>query len=312
VAEATEDTLRLASELLAVPPGQVVELGAGETFTCFGAGDVALLLPRHATAVAPALALGKLRLARACADLARPLGVRTPAVLEVGSAPVPHALCERVRARPVDDTATHRLSLYEDLGRQLARLHGADVGGAGPLVAVGGRGRVEGPATSWSAYCDDFAARVVDAEAADPRVARLRAMGDLDAAQWDALAAAIRDHGRNGGRAVLCHYDNRLPNLPVDAAGVWLLDWDLARAAPLSHELIKLFERPHAAAVPDARALLGGYGLPTERHGDVIADAQVALAMDGIGMSLGWIDQPSRHDAIRRWLAGIGHIVGQL
>jgi aminoglycoside phosphotransferase (APT) family kinase protein len=172
-------------------------------------------------------------------------------------------------------------------------------------------GNLEAPATSWPAFCEDFAARFVEVDATDPRVATLRSMGDLEPAQWDALATMVRDHGP-AGPPVLCHYDNRLPNLPMDARGVWLLDWDLAKAAPPAHELIKVFERPPAEATVDARALLRGYGLPSERHDDVVADALVALAMDAIEMSLGWIDQPPFHPAIRRWLTSIERIIDQL
>jgi hypothetical protein len=70
------------------------------------------------------------------------------------------------------------------------------------------------------------------------RWGRSVAAGLLGAAVED-VADMIRDRGNQD--VVLCHYDNRLPNVPDDETGVW-------PSTPLPHELID--QRPTRAAEP--------------------------------------------------------------
>ena len=167
---------------------------------------------------------------------------------------------------------------------------------------------VEGLHPSWREHCADFVTRYLGAEPTEVGAQKLRAIVDLETSHWDALTRMVLDHGRQTS-VVLCHYDNRLPNLPMRNNAVWVLDWDLARIAPLSHELIKVFERPPAEATLDSRALLSGYGLPPERHDDIISDALIAMSMDALWLTSQWVDTPQATPAIRGWFSAVKNIV---
>ena len=266
----------------------VTVLGAGETFRCYGAGGIALLLGR-----APGRgALERLRTAQVCADAARRQGVPTPAYLAVESRPVPHAICERIEGRAVGQDPRERAELYAALGDHLRRLHRTPVIGAGPVRPDSDR--IRGCSESWRDHCETFALALLSDDPVEP-VARLRQLGSLERRHWRLFGELVLEHGRRP--TVLCHYDNRDPNLPVAAGGLTVLDWDLARVAPMSHELIK----PEV----DRAALLNGYGVPPEGRASLIDDADVAVMMDGLAMSLEWLDEPRFHGGVRRWLAGI-------
>jgi hypothetical protein len=266
----------------------VTFLGAGENFLCYGAGSLALLLGRTS---GPG-ALERLRTARVCSDAARRQGVRTPAYLAVESRPVPHAICERIEGRAVGQDPRERVELYAALGDHLRRLHRASVSGAGPIRPD--NDQVRGCSDTWRDHCETFALALLSDDPVEP-AARLRHFGSLTRRHWRLFLELVVEHGRRP--TVLCHYDNRGPNLSLTAEGLTLLDWDLARVAPLSHELIK----PEV----DRDALLDGYGVPPENRASFIDDADVAVMMDGLAMSLEWLDEPRFHGGVRRWLAAI-------
>ena len=277
--------------------GDVGLIGTGETFLCYGTNELALLIPRHPGVAA----LERLRVAEQCSSAARARGVRTPEWLAVEEDPVPHAICERVAGRIVGAEPEERAKLFRALGEQLRLLHQVAVTGAGPAAASLDSGAIQGAASSWQAHCETFAARLLpDDPSAD--VARLRSFGTLDRGHWRLLRELVQEHGRRP--VVLCHYDNRDPNLPILAEGVCLLDWDLARVAPASHELVK----PEV----DRAALLDGYGVSSTERAAALTDTRVAVMMEGVAMSMEWLADPRFHDGIRRWLDGIKGMLEEL
>ena len=267
---------------------EVTVLGAGENFLCYGAGGLALLLGRTSGRGA----LERLRTAQVCSDAARTQGVRTPAYLAVESRPVPHAICERIEGRAVGQDPRERAELYAALGDHLRRLHRTPVIGAGPVRPDSDQ--IRGCSDTWRDHCETFALALLSDDPVEP-AARLRQFGSLERRHWRLFLELVVEHGRRP--TVLCHYDNRDPNLSVTAEGLTLLDWDLARVAPLSHELIK----PEV----DRAALLDGYGVPRETRASLIDDADVGVMMDGLAMSLEWLDEPRFHGGVRRWLEAI-------
>lgn len=285
------DRTDLVGDLLAARGDAIPEvtlIGAGENFDCYGAGERAVLVGGSSGSGAA----DRLRVSKTCSDAARGEGVRTPAFLEVGSSPVGYAICERVEGRQVGDDPGDRAKLYEALGDQLRRLHRAPVAGGGPVRPDSDQ--VRGWADSWRDHCESFAVGLLSDDPVEP-AARLRRFGSLKAHHWRLFFELVLDHARRP--TVLCHYDNRDPNLPVTSDGLAILDWDLARVAPLSHELIK----PEV----DRAALLDGYGLPPQDRASLLDDADVALMMDGVAMSLEWLDDPGSHGGVRGWLTTI-------
>lgn len=218
--------------------------------------------------------------------------MRTPAYLAVESRPVPHAICERIDGRTVGQGPDERAVLYSALGDHLRRLHRTPVVGGGPVLPDGDK--IRGCSRTWRDHCETFALALLSDDPIEP-AARLRQFGSLEHRHWRLFRELVIDHGRRP--TVLCHYDNRDPNLTITTQGLTLLDWDLARVAPLSHELIK----PEV----DRSALLDGYGVPKERRVSLIDDADVGVMMDGLAMCLEWLDEARLQNGVRRWLASI-------
>ena len=281
-------------------------VGSGESFLCVGTGDFVVLLARQSSPTA----FDKVRVTKACTDLARANGVRAPQVHEIGHTPVVFALCDAVRASIVDeDDPAARLPVYEDLGVQLAALHAVPIAGAGPLRVVGDE--LRGSHSSWRAYCEWFADELIpDAPMAGNPLERVRAFDVLNQREWRVFRNLVLAHG-NQREVVLCHYDNRIPNLLRAENGVWIVDWDLARAAPRSHELIKIYERPPPHATNEAHAVLAGCGVPPTSYEDMIRDAHVGLAMDLIALSVEWVEIPAYHERIPGLLSAVRRIALQ-
>jgi hypothetical protein len=278
-------------------------VGSGESFLCVGTGDFVVLLARQSSPTA----FDKVRVTKACTDLARAKGVRAPQVHQIGHTPAVFALCDAVRASIVDrDDPAARLPVYEDLGVQLAALHAVPISGAGPLRVVDDE--LRGSHSSWLAYCEWFAEELIpDTPMAGSPLERLRAFEVLSQREWRAFRNLVLDHG-DQSKVVLCHYDNRIPNLPRGQDGVWVLDWDLARAAPLGHELIKVYERPPPHATNEAHAILAGCGVPQMCYEDMIRDAHIGLAMDLVELSVEWVDIPAHHEHIAGLLSAVRRI----
>jgi aminoglycoside phosphotransferase (APT) family kinase protein len=281
-----EEARRVACRVLG--SARVDFIGAGDFAACFGADDVVALVPRVPTETS----LQTLRVAQACARVAREAGVRSPSYLRLGADPVPWAVCERVASDPTDAVDA------DELATQLERLHAVPIEGAGRLHLVDGS--LAGVRETWSHVVQDFKAEWLARAPATPGALSL-----ITAAEWELFSRWCDVESETERDLRLCHFDNRGCNLLVDEhRSMHVIDWDLARAAPPGFELIKLDEAGEARY-----AARYGSGAMAER---LVAEARFGRVMDGVQMCVEWSWDPATAAKANVWVPYLKRVAAWL
>ena len=306
-------------------------VGTGAQSTCYGTSEVAVLLSRstdadrvtdltgHVVPGSGAPTCNNYGVLQWLTTRAADAGVRTPRFLAVGDQPRPYAVVERadgILAAGHPGVEGHVTGWFGQLGEELAKTHRVRTAGIGMFVPDG-TGGFRGRFATWAEYLDNWLgvhlcvgrSRPEDQKALDLFLAQ----GIVTEKHLARVAARVREAQEWPVTSVLTHYDNRLENLVVEAAGagrVTVLDWGLSLAGiGIAQELIKLFQtEPTSVESPRVAAFLRGYGLSYAEAVKAVEDGKLMLVLDGLGMSYGWAGDPDRLDGIRAWLRTVSRL----
>ncbi|MBM7783411.1 phosphotransferase family protein [Tenggerimyces flavus] len=298
-------------------------LGEGGQSTCYGTGEIAVLLCNADVSaytedltghtlpgpdVVPPL--NKYAAPWWMSTRAADQGMRTPRILAVGDEPRPYALIEPVRgtlASKHAEVGERAVGWYAQLGQEIRKANDVETIGFGtftPDEANGFRGRF----ATWPDYLDRYLELfLVRGPENAKTLDQLLAQDLVDERDLGRVEARVRAARTWPVRPQLTHYDNRLDNVMVDGDRITVLDWGLAFSGiGIAQELIKIFETA-PTTIQDSRvaAFLDGYGLTRNEALDAIEAGKLMLVLDGLAMASGWAYRPDRLGGVRGWLSTV-------